>query len=176
MRGEYKWWWGEVSHIVELPPRARRILSAGLGFYTGNRTTSACAENTVTRLYSSCAERNYLRVRGEYTRSSWSSHTRMELPPRARRIRFMSSKMFLTNGTTSACAENTQSAQTPKNPLRNYLRVRGEYIRSTITKSSTEELPPRARRILHLLIRLKARLGTTSACAENTILFSSVVV
>ena len=71
---------------MELPPRARRILTTTVPLDDGLGTTSACAENTkqvVERdirigTTSACAEntdgnqrrdadlRNYLRVRGEY--------------------------------------------------------------------------------------------------------------
>ena len=50
-----------------------------------------------------------------------------ELPPRARRIL---GKDFLGDffiGTTSACAENTESFGVVGDVMGNYLRVRGEY-------------------------------------------------
>ena len=50
----------------------------------------------------------------------------------------------------------------------NYLRVRGEYIRKLYESRGYEELPPRARRILVLVVMILAAWGTTSACAENT--------
>ena len=46
--------------------------------------------------------------------------------------------------------------------------MRGEYTLANTIKDALEELPPRARRIRHLLIFLKHLIGTTSACAENT--------
>ena len=73
-------------------------------------TTSACAENTPI---------NYLRVRGEYAH---------KLPPRARRIPVQGVLEVINVGTTSACAENTRHECGPRRLLRNYLRVRGEYI------------------------------------------------
>ena len=50
---------------------------------------------------------NYLRVRGEYPYGEPIAAVVMELPPRARRIRFSSSESATSSGTTSACAENT---------------------------------------------------------------------
>ena len=50
-------------------------------------------------------------------------------------------------GTTSACAENTPKAAVTVLALRNYLRVRGEYLLSCYVPTGFEELPPRARRI-----------------------------
>ena len=56
---------------------------------------------------------------------------------------------------------------------RNYLRVRGEYGRVTMTSDVFSELPPRARRILTLTIKNPLPGGTTSACAENTPLWAT---
>ena len=52
----------------------------------------------------------------------------------------------------------------------NYLRVRGEYAVPAIVPFTPWELPPRARRILVGGIFLCGHAGTTSACAENTML------
>ena len=72
-----------------------------------------------------------------------------ELPPRARRIRFM--------------------VGTRGGVFVNYLRVRGEYGGMGSVGAATEELPPRARRIPRTMKLPCSRYGTTSACAENTI-------
>ena len=55
-------------------------------------------------------------------------------------------------------------------PWRNYLRVRGEYIRTQTTKEEYTELPPRARRIPAGQGPNLPPTGTTSACAENTVM------
>ena len=52
---------------------------------------------------------------------------------------------------------------------RNYLRVRGEYIEQPQPPHSGPELPPRARRILFGPSDTAVFIGTTSACAENTV-------
>ena len=52
-------------------------------------------------------DRNYLRVRGEYDPKDNRIATRLELPPRARRIRKQARNARIDYGTTSACAENT---------------------------------------------------------------------
>ena len=91
-----------------------------------------------------------------------------ELPPRARRIL---GKDFLGDffiGTTSACAENTLAYRTARTFIGNYLRVRGEYLPRSITKTHHWELPPRARRIPPPGDYQNPHYGTTSACAENT--------
>ena len=52
----------------------------------------------------------------------------------------------------------------------NYLRVRGEYRHTIYANTQVSELPPRARRILEISTLTKSAKGTTSACAENTVL------
>ena len=71
-------------------------------------------------------------------------------------------------GTTSACAENTWAYQLIQNQAGNYLRVRGEYNIGVGLGKYDLELPPRARRIRTNQGRTVFRVGTTSACAENT--------
>ena len=71
-------------------------------------------------------------------------------------------------GTTSACAENTACCRQWRRPLRNYLRMRGEYALITCCAETASELPPRTRRIQHRRYLHRDRYGTTSACAENT--------
>ena len=53
--------------------------------------------------------RNYLRVRGEYRKILTRITSRLELPPRARRIQELLRETREVFGTTSACAENTNS-------------------------------------------------------------------
>ena len=92
-----------------------------------------------------------------------------ELPPRARRIHGRGHEPFPTQGTTSACAENTWIGRMRSPPRGNYLRVRGEYSRRTLGGMGGGELPPRARRIPGHGCCIAHNQGTTSACAENTI-------
>ena len=127
VRGEYPssvYW---ISEIVELPPRARRIRKDTAVLHPGLGTTSACAENTVTEQQRNSELRNYLRVRGEYEGRLTVTVARLELPPRARRIRRAPITVFAIAGTTSACAENTAQSQQGRDRQGNYLRVRGEY-------------------------------------------------
>ena len=151
-------------------------------------TTSACAENTASRIPKYHMTWNYLRVRGEYCLAHCSMSFPMELPPRARRIQPVLPKNWFVQGTTSACAENTGldhlANSIDRNYLRvrgeyqghgilpgrwgNYLRVRGEYTNATAGLMCYGELPPRARRIHGVLPKEITTLGTTSACAENT--------
>ena len=87
VRGEYNIFRKEESWQLELPPRARRILSAGAVTTLHQGTTSACAENTASMARKRSSKRNYLRVRGEYWCRSRLLRRGWELPPRARRIR-----------------------------------------------------------------------------------------
>ena len=111
---------------------------------------------------------NYLRVRGEYTKSYSLRFAGKELPPRARRILSWTVQEILSHGTTSACAENTGNLESIQQKSVNYLRVRGEYSAVQVSATPFWELPPRARRIPMVFIILLCLLGTTSACAENT--------
>ncbi len=52
--------------------------------------------------------------------------------------------------------------------MRNYLRVRGEYVPPVKWFGWNRELPPRARRIQEVNLYHHIKNGTTSACAENT--------
>ena len=113
--------------VEELPPRARRILQPTAVRADTAGTTSACAENTV--------------------KSDCVISKTCELPPRARRIRGFNAVPLILLGTTSACAENTNARFFAEWILRNYLRVRGEYLASCAKSLVSLELPPRARRI-----------------------------
>ena len=113
---------------------------------------------------------NYLRVRGEYPHQQQPGQYKRELPPRARRILGNPHAGVAVLGTTSACAENTSGLVVWSRSCWNYLRVRGEYATSTSRKSARAELPPRARRILECPEDYTDAEGTTSACAENTVM------
>ena len=115
--------------LGELPPRARRIPFLAHDAATWHGTTSACAENTRPAPTRQTQIRNYLRVRGEYFKVETNIAVTSELPPRARRIQAEYVKALRSGGTTSACAENTATHHTNRDPARNYLRVRGEYTR-----------------------------------------------
>ena len=129
-----------------------------------------CAENTICDLGGLGFFRNYLRVRGEYPGPTSNASPMRELPPRARRIPMIYCLCKSEVGTTSACAENTDDHASEACHTRNYLRVRGEYAAGLLIRFGCKELPPRARRI-HVPINSETELiGTTSACAENTML------
>ena len=151
VRGEYHTPEYVESLLMELPPRARRILASVYHVNPTMGTTSACAENTRCRSPRSGRSGNYLRVRGEYKLSSQKAEGEKELPPRARRILGYLIDTRSHDGTTSACAENTNFR--PRNNIHdwNYLRVRGEYREGHHGRYRYAELPPRARRIPSLL-------------------------
>ena len=169
MRGEYRVGPSASISCPELPPRARRIQVKYHGHIMDRGTTSACAENTASRIPKYHMTWNYLRVRGEYLIISARCVKNWELPPRARRIRTSSTGQSRLLGTTSACAENTQACSYSGPAKWNYLRVRGEYSPARHSVAQTRELPPRARRIHRPVEFVQVRGGTTSACAENTL-------
>ena len=175
VRGEYMFLSCGDDAVSELPPRARRIHSFAQCCAGPPGTTSACAENTPCAASAGSPKRNYLRVRGEYSVPGGVSVIMQELPPRARRIQNASRGKQDGVGTTSACAENTHRRFSPVDRTRNYLRVRGEYPHSCYASTVFEELPPRARRILGSRRIRCVQLGTTSACAENTVGVTTVV-
>ena len=113
--------------------------------------------------------RNYLRVRGEYLDAGAGFEWVEELPPHARRIPHPIAVGGAVHGTTSACAENTSTFAKNSSMGRNYLHIRGEYTLLTNTRSKRLELPPHARRIRGVGAEGEHGLGTTSACAENTV-------
>ena len=127
MRGEYDKESSKAGIAWELPPRARRIQTKGLGMGTVAGTTSACAENTGVCDWFHLLAWNYLRVRGEYSMPPLAKASIAELPPRARRILVPHGRVHHQSGTTSACAENTMIRFSMLTDLGNYLRVRGEY-------------------------------------------------
>ena len=175
VRGEYPGATDSGGVGGELPPRARRIPRFHQAVDKLIGTTSACAENTPHSRKHQPRRRNYLRVRGEYNSCCLSSAKYRELPPRARRILSAPAHVNAAQGTTSACAENTSLANVGKLPVGNYLRVRGEYPGPTEYRPHHQELPPRARRIPIFDLETISMIGTTSACAENTLLSPSLI-
>ena len=148
VRGEYALDYLHGLLRTELPPRARRIRGYRLSHFLAFGTTSACAENTISRAGILLMVGNYLRVRGEYYLHAGVCFGGAELPPRARRIHAIEVDNHYYSGTTSACAENTE--------------------KMVLKQLKHEELPPRARRIPKLVFWVRDCWGTTSACAENT--------
>ena len=116
--------WGDKGNYLRV--RGEYEVAAG-GPSTHLGTTSACAENTACVMPLTNSQGNYLRVRGEYPTPRPEPLSAWELPPRARRI--PATIIFSNNfsGTTSACAENTESFLFLDIGHGNYLRVRGEY-------------------------------------------------
>ena len=147
VRGEYCFIIIFAFLLRELPPRTRRIPLAAAKPVGAAGTTSAYAENTAWGTIAGEAQRNYLRVRGEYKPRAWAWAPWRELPPRTRRIQDQGRARAQTCGTTSAYAENTYVNTFIFAVEGNYLRVRGEYVRSATSICFRAELPPRTRRI-----------------------------
>ena len=168
MCGEYDRAWHPYAKQWELPPRARRILCPLPVATPRLGTTSAYAENTSTPTSTKSQQWNYLRVRGEYPPWLRDTCKNQELPPRTRRIPKPHLGIPKQYGTTSAYAENTRLQNMPPIIIRNYLRVRGEYVLYSGQAIGEAELPPRTRRIQGCCARPPQKEGTTSAYAENT--------
>ena len=83
----------------------------------------------------------------------------MELPPRTRRIHTRGQEGNQGAGTTSAHAENTRTPAIAVPDSRNYLRARGEYPTRRRRFARHSELPPRTRRIPHLIAELVSEPG-----------------
>ena len=147
MRGEYKPAMRFRYRASELPPHARRIHSIPIMEGSLAGTTSACAENTLVSIVLGPEVWNYLRMRGEYLDTAQAMAKHVELPPHARRIHWCGFPAVHSEGTTSACAENTSGAKQFQGATRNYLRMRGEYSMVAWTPWRGSELPPHARRI-----------------------------
>ena len=96
-----------------------------------------------------------------------------ELPPRTRRILNIFLNICTELGTTSAHAENTRTTRNHTNISRNYLRARGEYSKPVSGLNHNQELPPRTRRIRPPSGEACPKLGTTSAHAENTLMYAA---
>ena len=169
VRGEYCFIIIFAFLLRELPPRTRRIPLAAAKPVGAAGTTSAYAENTAWGTIAGEAQRNYLRVRGEYKPRAWAWAPWRELPPRTRRIQDQGRARAQTCGTTSAYAENTRIGEELFSSLWNYLRVRGEYVWPEAKNTLNKELPPRTRRILIGKFAEAISWGTTSAYAENTL-------
>ena len=148
MRGEELDILAAAAMHEELPPHARRRVFEFSCRGMEDGITSACAEKRSRRQARATDNRNYLRMRGEETRS----HRRSSLPP----------------GITSACAEKSTIAVLHSTLDRNYLRMRGEESIPVGVKASSPELPPHARRRDAIDIRLRGGVGITSACAEKS--------
>ena len=168
MRGEYYGDPTEGTPPPELPPHARRIPPHATHSLIASGTTSACAENTLSKTRTRRLYWNYLRMRGEYLGENSGGSYTVELPPHARRIREHGLVCPVLKGTTSACAENTHTTHATVCRVGNYLRMRGEYNDRWLIQYSPVELPPHARRIRDPHQRTARTHGTTSACAENT--------
>ena len=72
VRGEYIVIKPKILDWKELPPRARRIPVTNPQAGPRGGTTSACAENTWRQIKVRPLDRNYLRVRGEYSPTAFN--------------------------------------------------------------------------------------------------------
>ena len=107
-------------------------------------------------------------MRGEYKLFNAPVVLFMELPPLARGIPVASPVRGSKVGITPACAGNTFDAHNIEAPLRNYPRLRGEYVSRFNIERFHAELPPLARGIQCSVSSAIVKEGITPACAGNT--------
>ena len=89
-------------------------------------------------------------------------------PPRVRSRRCRSIRLGTPRGITSACAEQTFGLATPIRSARDHLRVCGADPDAPSGSTRTCGSPPRVRSRLVARDSRAARIGITSACAEQT--------
>ena len=168
VRGEYRFFCGQVHFPQGLSPRARGIQSFLRARQPDSRSIPACAGNT-TRCWSLVwGEQVYPRVRGEYLRIMPVIDPTKGLSPRARGIPDISAFQTLLQRSIPACAGNTRMSMPRTVTLQVYPRVRGEYVQSRPQSFSGSGLSPRARGILVYGRRPVIPCRSIPACAGNT--------
>ena len=93
---------------------------------------------------------------------------RAGLPPRVRSRPDPTTGLPYRGRITSACAEQTGSRHLNDDGHRDYLRVCGADMKSTLRYKDMTGLPPRVRSRRPQSRRVAHELGITSACAEQT--------
>ncbi|AIU31066.1 Hypothetical protein Cul210931_1741 [Corynebacterium ulcerans] len=111
---------------------------------------------------------NYLRIRGEKDNDVHSTSTISELPPHTRRKAYMTYFVSEQPGTTSAYAEKSIARRENESTTRNYLRIRGEKLKTGHSRGGRRELPPHTRRKVVVDVNRPTDRGTTSAYAEKS--------
>ena len=158
-----------VEHNGEgLPPRVRSrpcILQRDASL---PRITSACAEQTRDGERNDRILGDYLRVCGADDPDGLHLYRVKGLPPRVRSRLPGRDHRTAVDGITSACAEQTDSRIAIPGRRRDYLRVCGADSITTDKIKAGQGLPPRVRSRLVVPSIDVARLGITSACAEQT--------
>ena len=158
-----------------LPPRVRSRLGNRYRHVKPCGITSACAEQTIRPLLTTERLRDYLRVCGADHGITLSNPWNTGLPPRVRSRQCQLRHYELSPGITSACAEQTGPTRRLTYWIRDYLRVCGADGFDKVIPCAWRGLPPRVRS-RHTVGRVcGCRIGITSACAEQTVVFYCVL-
>ena len=135
-----------LAAVSEIPPRMRRreTTDVAVSHYSGN--TSAYAEKRGTRGESVAGDWKYLRVCGEEANARPMADVSQEIPPRMRRRVPSARTAIPAPGNTSAYAEKSRRPGLRPCRFRKYLRVCGEEVMFTTSRTPSGEIPPRMRR------------------------------
>ena len=129
---------------------------------------SACAEQTLLRVFISALSKDHLRVcgadRGVFLIVSFG----LGSSPRVRSRREPDARAEIVAGIISACAEQTFHGVRPVLPNRDHLRVCGADLPSIVCHLLTLGSSPRVRSRLDSPPPLSSAGGIISACAEQT--------
>ena len=157
-----------IWRSMGLPPRVRSRLGEYMLRYGYFGITSACAEQTHPNFRHRRILGDYLRVCGADAALSVVSAPSAGLPPRVRSRRWVRRSIARPHRITSACAEQTGSRHLNDDGHRDYLRVCGADMKSTLRYKDMTGLPPRVRSRRPQSRLVAHELGITSACAEQT--------
>ena len=157
-----------LYRVKGLPPRVRSRLPGRDHRTAVDGITSACAEQTDSRIAIPGRRRDYLRVCG----ADWSCRAltwpASGLPPRVRSRPAFVTSAAANGGITSACAEQTHPIMDADDDDPDYLRVCGADAGQFIRQEFAKGLPPRVRSRPCEQPHQRDEGGITSACAEQT--------
>ena len=157
------------------PPRVRSRRSRERPPVREGRITSACAEQTSIGITLKTAMEDHLRVCGADGMSGLVIRKNMGSPPRVRSRPAKLAPGVIPTGITSACAEQTRATSLTRMVTRNHLRVCGADPVRINGASAILGSPPRVRSRHLRQVERAGRMGITSACAEQTVVFYCVL-
>ena len=151
------------------PPRVRSRRYVDGHYTTTTRITSACAEQTTILCGRLSAYWDHLRVCGADRGVPPSTFTRLGSPPRVRSRHLYRQAAWHRPRITSACAEQTCVTGQDCAGCRDHLRVCGADPDPLKYGDPVPGSPPRVRSRHDWCYGAGARVGITSACAEQTV-------
>ena len=158
------------------PPRVRSRLTGHTEQRGGEGITSACAEQTRICRGTTTSRRDHLRVCGADRLMGAAVKAISGSPPRVRSRLHSIQMTSLRWGITSACAEQTAILKASNCWARDHLRVCGADQPRTASCLMPPGSPPRVRSRRQRRDERGDRTGITSACAEQTVRGSAVMM